>query len=116
MPPKWLLATYVLMAAGAAEVSTGLANDLSWLSVILGGVTVAVAAIVLKNRKGRYDAGAWVVAVLGACLAFRAFVYQAPALAIAFVALSGILYVSALVLGYSAWRAEVQAAYAASAR
>ena len=111
MPPKWLLAAIVLLAAGAAEVATGLANRMSILSLLLGGATMAVAGVTLRVRKGRFDGGAWLVAVLGSCLAFRAFVYQAPLLAIVLVALSGLLYVSALVLGFSAWRDEVQRAF-----
>ena len=112
--PKWHLATYALLAAGAAEVATGLANRFSLLSLILGAATLAVG-LVTYRRGCRWDAGSWVVAVLGACLAFRVLVYQAPPLALAFVAASGLLYVASVFLGFSAWREEVQA-LAASAR
>lgn len=114
MLPKWRLATFVLLGAGAAEVATGLANRFAVLSFILGAATVAVAAITLR-RGARFDGGTWGVAALGACLAFRVFVYQAPPLVLALVGLSGALYVASVFLGFSAWRAEVQA-QAADAR
>ena len=116
MPDKWRRATLVLLAAGAAEAGAGLASGLRYLSLILGGATLAVAAITLRNRKGRYDGGTWLVALLGSSLAFRALVYQVPAGTRALVALGGILYLCALVLGYAAWRAEVQAMLAEGAK
>lgn len=113
--PKWHLATYVLLGAGAAEVATGFANRANFLSLILGAATLAVGVITYR-RGCRWDAGTWVVATLGACLAFRVLVYQAPPLALVAVAASGALYVASVFLGFSAWRADVQAMAAAARR
>lgn len=115
MPDKWRRATLVLLAAGAAEAAAGLVHGVRYLGLILGGATLAVALITLRNRKGRFDGGTWLMALLGSSLAFRALVYDVPALARALVGLGGVLYLCALVLGYAAWRAEVQAMLGPSA-